>query len=103
MAELGRLRDAICLCAMGKGVIAVCSDNFGLFAGDGLIGGMIESIASCFRSSDVGGDGSLCEEDAYRSRLCRLGLGSCERMGRASIAVAALKIQASGPRELGRW
>ena len=59
MAEVGRLRDAPGLCVAGEGGIAVCSDSFGRFAGDGLFGGVTESIATCFRNSDVGGDVSL--------------------------------------------
>lgn len=54
-------------CAMGEGGIAVWSDSFGLLSGDGPVGGLIESIATWFRSSDVGGDDSLCREDVYES------------------------------------
>ena len=44
------------------GAIEVCSDSFGLFAADGLVCGITESIApaSCRRSWDVWGDRERC-------------------------------------------
>ena len=72
----------------------VWRDSFGLFGAADLVDGMTDSIASatCFRSSDVRGEESLClagSEGVQESLFWRLGLESCERMDKSIMAAAA--------------
>ena len=53
VAEAGECRDASGIWATNEGGMDVCSDSFGLFAGNDLFGGSTESMATWFCTSIV--------------------------------------------------
>lgn len=66
----------------------VCRDSFGLLGGGGLVDTESIAPATCFRSSEAFGEISLgvSERDGVQEPLLwRLGLGSCERIGRINM------------------
>ena len=96
-AEAERSVIAADLWTAGEDNVDVWRDSFGLLGAAGLDDGMADSIApatTCLRSSDMWGGESLCLEGIEalnKSLLWRLGLVSCERIGKMIMTAALPK------------
>ena len=104
--EVERSETAVDLWTSGGDNVEVWRDSFGLLGAAGLEDGMTDSIASatCLRNSDTWGGESLClgaREDLHESLLWRLGLESCERIGKIIMTATSLKNVYLG--KVGKW